>query len=63
MRFILSAVITAAALAFLLNGARSEPACQSHKSPVSCEVGGKCVWVVAKGKKSKCVPVAVAPRR
>lgn len=63
MKFFLSALITALALAWLMTEVRSAPACQSYKSPVQCEVGGKCIWTVSKGKKSKCLPLAVSPRR
>lgn len=65
MRFILSAFVAAALLAWWIGPVRSEPACQSYKNPVTCEVGGRCVWTVTKGKASKCLPLAKAkaPRR
>ena len=57
------AIIVAAIVLLASYAATAEPACQSKKNPVACEVGGQCIWVVAKGKKSKCVPAKVAPRR
>lgn len=62
----LATALLIAGIAFLISApVAAAPACQSYKSPVQCEVGGKCVWTVSKGKPSKCLPIAKAkaPRR